>query len=244
MLDAWAREAPRLVLALAVIVFPVLLFITAPYGRHYRPGWGPSMPSRLGWLVMEAPSFFIFGALWLLNPAFGAPLVTALGALWLVHYGQRTFVFSLLMRDQGKRKPVATVLMAIAFNFLNASGNAVTLEDRTPDAAFFAGTALFVVGMGINLHADHVLRNLRGPGETGYKVPHGGLYRWVSAPNYLGEILEWVGFALAAQTLAGWAFAAFTFANLAPRAIAHHRWYCARFPTYPEGRRALIPFVW
>lgn len=243
-LEAWAREAPKVVLVLAAFVFPVLLFISAPYGRHYRPGWGPSMPARLGWLVMEAPSFFLFGALWWLNPGRGAPVVTLLGLLWLLHYAQRTFVFSLLMRDQQKRKPIATVLMAIVFNVLNASGNAVGLHERPIDAPLIAGVALFLAGMAINVHADHVLRTLRKPGETGYQVPFGGLYRWISAPNYFGEIVEWVGFAIAAQTLAGWAFAAFTFANLAPRAVSHHRWYRERFAQYPPARRALIPFVW
>ncbi len=70
------------------------------------------------------------------------------------------------------------------------------------------------------------------------------LFSWVTSPNYFGEMVEWVGFALAAQTLAGWAFAVFTFANLAPRAVAHHKWYRATFADYPTSRRALIPFVW
>jgi protein-S-isoprenylcysteine O-methyltransferase Ste14 len=239
---AW--YAPRIVLVFAALVFPILFFVTAPYGRHARPGWGPSIPARLGWVVMEAPSFFLFAALWVQNPGFGSLVVTTLGLAWLVHYGQRTFVFSLLMRDQGKRKPLLTVLMAIVFNVLNASGNAAALGDRRVDASFVVGLLLFALGFGLNLHADHVLRTLRKPGETGYRVPHGGLYRWVSAPNYLGEIIEWVGFAIAAQTLAGWAFALFTIANLAPRAVSHHRWYQAQFPDYPQGRRALIPFVW
>ena len=98
--------------------------------------------------------------------------------------------------------------------------------------------------MVLNVHSDHLLRRLREPGETGYKVPAGGGFRYVSAPNYLGEIVEWIGFALAAQTLAAWAFAAFTFANLAPRAVANHRWYRERFADYPRQRRALIPFLW
>jgi len=37
---------------------------------------------------------------------------------------------------------------------------------------------------------------------------------------------------------------AFAFANLAPRAVANHRWYLQKFPGYPARRRALIPFVW
>ena len=242
MLQQFAAIAPWVVLLCAVVVFPVLFFIVAPYGRHARPGWGPTMPAKLAWLVMEAVSFFLFVVLW--APRWGTPLVGALGLLWVLHYGQRTFVFSLLMRDENKRKPLLTVVMAMVFNTLNAVGNAVGLVERPLDLFFALGVALFFVGMGINLHADHVLRGLRRPGETGYSVPHGGLYRWVSSPNYLGEMLEWVGFAIAAQTLAGWAFVAFTIANLAPRALSNHRWYLAKFPDYPAARRALIPLVW
>lgn len=36
-----------------------------------------------------------------------------------------------------------------------------------------AGVILFCTGMFINLQADHILRNLRKPGETGYKIPRG-----------------------------------------------------------------------
>ncbi len=87
------------------------------------------------------------------------------------------------------------------------------------------------------------LRNLRKPGETGYKIPFGGLYGVVSCPNYLGEILEWVGFAIAASTAPGWAFAFFTASNLVPRAVAHHRWYLEKFADYPTRRRAILPFL-
>lgn len=231
-------------LGTAAFVFPLLFFISAPYGRHARPGWGPNVPAKLGWVVMESPSLLLFGALWLQNPAFGTPLVTVLGALWVLHYTQRTLVFSLLMRDENKTQPLMTVVMAIVFNVLNATGNGVGLRERAIDLPFVIGVTLFLTGFAINLHADHVLRTLRKPGETGYKIPYGGLYGWISSPNYFGEILEWLGFAIAAQTLAGWGFAAFTIANLAPRAISNHRWYREKFSDYPTGRRALIPFLW
>lgn len=78
---------------------------------------------------------------------------------------------------------------------------------------------------------------------TGYAIPRGGLFEYVSAPNYLGEMVEWVGWALAAWSLPTAAFAAFTVANLAPRGWRHHQWYRQRFPNYPRGRRALIPSV-
>ena len=87
------------------------------------------------------------------------------------------------------------------------------------------------------------MRRLRRSGEDGYKIPDGGLYRWVSCPNYLGEILAWTGWAIAAWSLAFLAFAVFTVANLLPRALANHRWYRQTFPDYPASRRALLPFL-
>ncbi len=239
-----ASWAPLVVFGFAALVFPMLFFIPAPYGRHARPGFGPAMPARAAWVLMESPSVFLFAALWWLHPHFGAPSVTLLGLAWLVHYVQRTFVFSLLMRGEVRRKPVLTVGLALAFNVLNAGGNAAALPARPIDLPLVLGLGLFLVGLGLNLHADHVLRTLRAPGETGYRVPQRGLHRWVSAPNYFGEILEWVGFAVAAQSLAAWAFAAFTVANLAPRAWSHRQWYRAQFADYPPARRALVPFVW
>ncbi|MFO0596872.1 MAG: DUF1295 domain-containing protein [Myxococcaceae bacterium] len=244
MFDSLTTSASWTVIAFALIVFPTLFFITAPYGRHFRPGWGPSLGARLGWLVMEAPSFFLFGALWLSHPQLGQPLVTALGIAWLVHYGQRTFVYTATMKENGRRKPLLTIVMAVVFNVLNSYGNATQLSERPLDLAFFAGLGLFALGFAMNVHSDAVLRSLRAPGEGGYKIPHGGLHRFVASPNYFGEIVEWLGFALAAQSLAGWAFFFFTCANLVPRARSNRDWYRAQFPDYPASRRAVIPFLW
>ena len=102
---------------------------------------------------------------------------------------------------------------------------------------------LFVVGFAINQHVRPGPATLRAPGERGYQIPHGGLYRFVSAPNYFGELVEWSGFALAAWSPAALVFVIWTVANLAPRAWANHRWYRRTFPDYPPERRALVPFL-
>lgn len=240
----YVHYAPYVVLIAALFVFPSLFIITAPYGRHTREGWGLQIGSMAGWLVMEGVSFVVFAIFWWLNPQFGTPVVTALGLAWLIHYGQRSFIYPLLMKSPAKPKPISIALMAIIFNVLNASGNAYTLSDRPIDAALIIGLAIFVIGFVGNVHSDHVLRTLRKPGETTYKIPNGGLHRWLAAPNYFAELVEWIGFAIAAQTLAGWAFVVFTFANLAPRAVSNLKWYREKFPEYPRERKAIIPFIW
>lgn len=79
---------------------------------------------------------------------------------------------------------------------------------------------------------------------AGYQLPYGGLYKLVSCPNYLGETIEWTGYAITTGSWAGSAFALYTFANLAPRAQQHHQWYKQRFADYPAGRKAYIPYFW
>jgi protein-S-isoprenylcysteine O-methyltransferase Ste14 len=85
------------------------------------------------------------------------------------------------------------------------------------------------------------LLRLKKANPDDYSIPRGGLFRWVSCPNYLGEIVEWLGWALLTWSPAGLAFAAWTMANLVPRARAHHRWYRERFSDYPTKRKALVP---
>lgn len=51
----------------------------------------------------------------------------------------------------------------------------------------------------------------------------GGVFEYVSGANFLGEIMEWAGFALAAHSVHSLAFAFFTAAVLSSRAVAHHK---------------------
>jgi len=231
--------------------FLALLFVTAPYGRHQRSGWGPTIPSRLGWVLMESPSVVLFAAVYALGDHAwqAAPLV--LGSMWLFHYIHRTLVFPFRLREKGKRIPLVIAGMAFVFNVLNVYVVARWIshfgEYGTSwlwDPRFLIGALVFAVGSGINHRADTTLIALRKPGETGYTIPRGWLFDRVTSPNYFGEIVEWFGYAIATWSLAGLAFAVFTAANIGPRAFANRRWYRETFPDYPADRKALIPFVW
>jgi protein-S-isoprenylcysteine O-methyltransferase Ste14 len=111
------------------------------------------------------------------------------------------------------------------------------------DPRFIIGMLFVVSGFIINIQSDSILINLRKPGETGYKIPKGGMYRFVSCPNYLGEIMEWTGWAIATWSLPGLAFALWTAANLIPRALDNHRWYHSKFEDYPAERKAVLPYI-
>jgi steroid 5-alpha reductase family enzyme len=145
--------------------------------------------------------------------------------------------------------PLLIVLAGAMFNAVNAYLNARWLTALGPirssawleTTAFVTGAGLFMVGATINIVSDEILLSLRTRGSDGYRTPSGFLYRWLSCPNYLGEIVEWAGWAIATWSMAGASFAIWTAANLIPRARMHHLWYRDRFPAYPRERRALFP---
>ena len=140
--------------------------------------------------------------------------------------------------------PIAIVVTATVFNAVNGTLNGFALSWIEPAPATLAvGLVVWTMGLGVNLHSDAILRRLRTAESDEYSVPEGGLFRWVSSPNYLGEIVEWAGFALAAWNVAALSFAVWTAANLVPRALANHRWYLERFGDYPADRKALLPVV-
>ena len=199
---------------------------------------------------MESPSVLVFAAVFWGGDHRAELVPLVFLSMWQLHYVHRTYIFPFRMRSKGKRMPVLIALLAFVFTAVNAWINALWVSHLGHyavswlyDPRFIIGAAIFLAGWAINVHADTVLINLRKPGETGYKVPTGGFYRFVSCPNYFGEILEWVGWAIATWSLAGLAFAIYTAANLAPRAFTHHDWYRETFDDYPPERRALLPFI-
>lgn len=183
------------------------------------------------------------------------PFLLSLPLLLSVRYYDRIHYSSFIYPFQtknGKRMPTEIFLMAIVFCILN--GTVQAIYQITPctrrnmswlyDPRFIVGAILFVAGLLINWHSDTILRSLRADGSTGYKIPQGGMFTFVSGANYFGESVEWIGYACLSWNLGALAFAIFTIANVGPRAIQHHRWYKKTFgDAYPSSRKALIPFL-
>ncbi len=241
--------------ALAVVVFVALYFFKAGYGFLRTPEWGPSIPNRIGWVLMEAPIFITMLALYLDSDRVGAPAIIVITLLFMTHYLQRAFIFPLLIRGESKM-PLAIITLGMTFNFTNAYMQGYWLYYLSPKdmytiewlktPQFIIGTIIFIIGMVINLHSDYIIRHLRKPGDTAHYIPMGGMFKYVSSANYFGEILEWLGFAILTWSLPGAVFLLWTCANLIPRANSLYHKYAEEFGEEftSLNRKRVFPFIY
>lgn len=251
-MPTWFTIALAIWTAIAVFTFFYLFKTIAPFGRHTRRTFGPLIPNRLGWILMESPAVWLMILLVLTGPAPKSIAVWVILALFELHYVHRTLIFPFRTRTSGKKMPVAIAASAFSFQLINVGFNGYYLgwfgeiysDAWLTDPRFICGTAIFLTGWCINYWADTRLIHLRKPGETGYKIPRGGLFEQVSCPNFTGEVLEWAGFALLCWNLPALSFFIWSAANLLPRAWAHHKWYKSTFNDYPAKRKIVLPWVW
>lgn len=147
---------------------------------------------------------------------------------------------------------------------------------------WYLGLAGWAIGFAGNVMHDEILMNIRKPnkqaqssqkrfddktsvckGTSKYSIPRGGMFEYISFPNYLCEWFEWLSFAFAAihslpifthlsikdaiATALSTPPCLFPFVLIclmAPRATNGHKWYKRTFgDKFPRERKAIIPFV-
>lgn len=255
-------DVPLLVAFAIVLVTAIAApFVPTPYGRFADPKWGISLDPRLGWFLMELPAsvsfyltYFLLGGEHRFEPF---PLFVLF--VWTCHYANRGFLMPLFMRvPKGQKSGFGLMVVSIGWvvtslhGYLNASWvtrfHSPNGVEAFLDWRFLVGIALYYGGLAANLHADHILRTLRTKdeverGERVYRIPVGGLHRWVTNASYLAELILWAGFAVFTWSPGGIYILAISAANLVPRAVSTHRWYRERFADYPKERKILIPYV-
>ncbi len=238
-------------IGMGLITFPILLKVKQPYGRHAKGNWGPMINNRLGWFIMELPALLVFLYFAKQTSNWLNFLLLVAVSLWSLHYIHRAIIFPFRLKTKGKKMPVVIVLSAIFFNTVNGFINGYWLSHFVPedkiefstDLRLVIGAIIFSIGFIINQYHDQVLIDLRKGKTTGYQIPYGGLFKFVSCPNFLGEIITWAGFFVVTLSLPALAFLVWTMVNLVPRAIDHHKWYKTEFAEYPSKRKALFPFL-
>jgi len=236
------------------------LFGTAAYGGRFgsQASKGIKLGSKAGWVLMELPGLIVFPVVYFLGANADQVVPLFFLALWMMHYSNRALITPLLMRVQPGTTASFSLGVVFAgwltlflhgyFNaaFLTQFGTQYTTEWFS-DPRFIIGLCIYAMGFTLNIHSDSVLRNLRSkkpsPDEPRYKIPYGGGFRWVSCPQYLGEILSFTGFAIMVWNLGAVFVLAITAANLIPRALYTHKWFKKTFDDYPSNRRAIFPGI-
>lgn len=245
----------------AAVVFMASFFGTAAYGGRFGGGKrskGIKLHAKTGWILMELPGLLVFPIVYFMGKNADQPVPLFFLAIWMIHYTNRALICPMLMRVQpGSNSSFAlnVVIAGWLTLFLHGYFNAAYLTEFGTqytvawfsDWRFQTGLGIYLFGFLLNLHSDHILRNLRSKNpstdEPRYKIPYGGAFKWVSCPQYLGEILSFTGFALMTWNLGAVFVLAMTVGNLVPRAIYTHRWFKKNFDDYPVSRHAVFPGI-
>ncbi|SPC62954.1 probable steroid 5alpha-reductase [Ustilago sp. UG-2017b] len=150
---------------------------------------------------------------------------------------------------------------------------------------WYLGLAGWAIGFAGNVYHDGILMDIRRPksqqqsnknnkaddkanvgkgsAARKYSIPRGGLFEYISFPNYLCEWFEWFSFAFAALyslpifahlstkdaiatalSTPPFLFPFVLVCLMAPRATNGHAWYKKTFgDKFPKNRKAIIPFL-
>lgn len=233
-----------------VAAIPALLLSLAgvdPAGRFGDAGVGLRVDARRAWFYAEVVALVVFPASYFWAGNYHLVGTVAV-VLWMAHFGHRAFVWPWLVLKRCATEPLTMCVSALLFHLVNGLllswfmfRRAWYPEDWVTGPRFVSGLVLMLGGAGLNVWADYRLRALRKADEGRPVMPSGGLFQVVACPNHLGEIVEWIGFALLTWSLPGLALAVWTVANLVPRALWRRDWYRERFSEYPKSRRAVLP---
>ncbi|MCP4299410.1 MAG: 3-oxo-5-alpha-steroid 4-dehydrogenase [Gammaproteobacteria bacterium] len=245
--------------AFAAIILLTSFMGTAKYGGRFGvKGKGFKLGSKIGWIVMELPGLLVFPIIFFMGKNALQPVPLFFLAIWIMHYSNRALITPMLMRVQPGTQSsfdISVVLLGWVSLTLHGYFNAAYISELGThyvpawfsDPRFLIGLAIYLFGFTLNVRSDSTLRNLRSknpsPDEPRYKIPYGGGFKFVTCPQYLGEITSFIGIAVMTWNLGALFVLAITIANLVPRALYTHRWFHKNFDDYPKERKAVIPYL-
>ena len=222
---AWMfMESPNLWMSVVMLLFALKGDILAAAADGHKMSW-KELP------ISNLPNQFLLVA-------------------FFAHYFNRSVIFPLFLTQGNPMPASVMLLAFFycTWNGFTQSLSLVLVtqypKEWLTSPQYLLGMAIFLLGFAFNVYADHVLIGLKAEAKkkgVNYVIPKGSLFEYVSAANYcksclvcnlfvkcflmdictiVGEVMEWVGFAIACNSLPAAAFAWYTFSNLMPRALA------------------------
>jgi very-long-chain enoyl-CoA reductase len=173
---------------------------------------------------------------------------------WTIHYAKRELETLLIHRFSHATMPVGNLFKNCAYYWGFAAFVSYfvnhPLYTPPPEDLVYIGMVMFYFMEVGNLSCHVALRGLRPAGTRIRAIPTGGLFDYVTCPNYTYEILAWVGFNLMTRTVAGVLFMCAGAFQMFVWATGKHRNYKKEFngkdgkDCYPLNRKIIIPFIY
>jgi very-long-chain enoyl-CoA reductase len=138
------------------------------------------------------------------------------------------------------------ILVGVNISYWVFRPDSPTATNNPNPALLYTGLALFIFGELANLNSHLVLRNLRKPGSTERGIPRGFGFGLVTCPNYMFEIVAWIGIYLA--TGLSWSVAFFIVVGtlqMMSWAVKKERRYRKEFgDRYKRKRFVVLPGIY
>lgn len=201
------------------------------------------IPTRLGMTIvygLPLAALFAGAAPYLSSP--DAYQVLVFFAL-VLHFVKRLLESWFLHRYSGPMNLLTAIAIAC---FYSLTSFLPVYINRQPvsgvDGLVLAGFVVLLAGETLNFIHHKILADFRRT-HLEYVVPHGGLFNLVACPHYLFEIVSWFGLFLIFRHLSMFLFFLFMALYLTARSLRTLHWYRERFPAFPPGRKAILPFL-
>ena len=126
----------------------------------------------------------------------------------------------------------------------SAAATPMALLSPAVQYLIYAGIATYIYGEIANFYTHIVLSNLRPAGTTKRGIPKGFGFNWVTCPNYLFEIVAWIGVLMVTRSAATALFVAVAWVTMQGWAVQRELRYRKEFEgTYRPKKWALTPGV-
>lgn len=173
---------------------------------------------------------------------------------WTVHYAKRELETLFVHRFSHATMPLMNLAKNCSYYwgfaaYVSYFVNHPLYTPPPPDLVYSGACLFYFMEIG-NFTCHWTLRQLRPPGTRIRAIPTGGLFDYVTCPNYTYEILAWFGFNLMTSTVAGGLFMLAGATQMIIWAQGKHRNYRKEFngndgkPLYPKSRKMLVPFIY
>ena len=126
-------------LFVGIVTYLTLLIQVAPYGKFTQSkGWGPLLPARIAWMLMESPNLWITLIFYLVSQSNSPPAQMEsypihsfsnkiLISMYLLHYINRSLIFPLLLPSNSNPMPISVMLMAFLYCSWNGFNQSLSL---------------------------------------------------------------------------------------------------------------------